>query len=67
MECNDLPQLDETTDAIAGRLNVTPFKSRFLLEHIYNDLTEEEKKAVCVIWLIHIILVMSFKIYTNKH
>jgi len=45
MECNDLPQLDETGDAIAGRINVTPFKSRFLLEHIYNDLTEEEKES----------------------
>ena len=30
MECNDLPQLDESGDAMARRIDVSPFDSRFM-------------------------------------
>jgi len=42
MECNDLPQLDESGDAMARRIDVSPFESRFMTYDRYNELTEEE-------------------------
>ena len=42
MECNDLPQLDESGDAMARRIDVSPFDSRFMTFDRYNELTEEE-------------------------
>lgn len=42
MECNDLPQLDESGDAMARRIDVSPFDSRFMTYDRYNELTEEE-------------------------
>lgn len=43
MECNDLPQLDTPDDAIARRIDVTPFGSKFMNSHAYDELTKEEK------------------------
>lgn len=43
MECNDLPQLDESGDAMARRIDVTPFDSMFMNSHLYEGLTNEEK------------------------
>ena len=45
MECNDLPQLDETGDAMARRIDVTPFDSRFVNQHRYDELSDEEKAS----------------------
>jgi len=45
METNDLPQLDETGDAMARRIDVTPFDSRFLNQHRYDELNDEEKAS----------------------
>lgn len=43
MECNSLPQLDESDDAVARRIDVTPFDSKFMNPHTYEELTSEEK------------------------
>ena len=45
MECNDLPQLDESGDAMARRIDVSPFDSRFMTYDRYNELTEEEMET----------------------
>ena len=45
MECNDLPQLDESGDAMARRIDVSPFDSRFMTYDRYHELTEEELKT----------------------
>ena len=45
MECNDLPQLDESGDAIGRRIDVTPFDSKFLTETKWENRTEEEKQS----------------------
>ena len=42
MECNDLPQLDESGDAIGRRIDVSPFDSKFLTETKWENRTEEE-------------------------
>ena len=42
MECNDLPQLDETGDAITRRIILIPFTSRFLTDTMYKNTTQEE-------------------------
>jgi phage/plasmid-associated DNA primase len=45
MECNDLPQLDESGDAMARRIDVTPFDSMFMNSHTYEGLTNEDKST----------------------
>ncbi len=45
MECNDLPQLDESGDAIGRRIDVSPFDSKFLTEARWNARTEAEKQS----------------------
>ncbi len=42
MECNDLPQLDESGDAIGRHIDVSPFDSKFLTETKWENRTEEE-------------------------
>lgn len=44
MECNDLPQLDESGDAIGRRVDVSPFDSKFLTQARWDVRTEEELK-----------------------
>ncbi len=44
MECNDKPKFDEANDAIARRLLDVPFKNKFVDEHMYAELKEEEKQ-----------------------
>ena len=44
MECNDLPQLDESGDAISRRIDVTPFNSKFLTQARWDIRTDEEKE-----------------------
>ena len=44
-EFNDLPQLDESGDAIGRRLMVQAFISRFLTHAQYDELDEEQKKT----------------------
>lgn len=41
MECNDLPLLDETNDAIIRRLRVVPFISSFVSKSIYDELEDK--------------------------
>ena len=40
-ECNDLPRLDETGDAIWRRLEVIPFNSSFVEKRVYDELDDE--------------------------
>ena len=42
MECNELPKLDESGDAMARRLDVTPFDARFMNINRYEELSEDE-------------------------
>ena len=42
MECNALPALDETTEGVIRRIDVTPFESRFLTQDRYEVLQEKE-------------------------
>ena len=49
LECNELPKMDETTDAIVRRVDVTPFVSKFVEQATYNDLTPEEREAQNII------------------
>jgi phage/plasmid-associated DNA primase len=44
-EFNDLPQLDESGDAIGRRLMVQVFSSRFLTHAQYDELNEEQKNT----------------------
>ena len=42
MECTDLPQLDESGDAIGRLIDVSPFESMFLTDRKWENGTEEE-------------------------
>ena len=42
IECNDLPRLDETTEGVIRRIDVSPFLSRFLTPERFEAITEEE-------------------------
>ena len=48
LECNDKPKLKESNDADAliRRILDIPFKNKFVDKSIYDELTEDEKKAV---------------------
>jgi P4 family phage/plasmid primase-like protien len=41
LECNELPQIDEVTEAINRRLRIIPFISRFVSEQSYNILEDK--------------------------
>ena len=43
IECNDKPQLNEVSDALARRVLDIPFKSRFVKNDIYEELDDNEK------------------------
>ena len=42
--CNDKPKSNEVNDAVARRIMDIPFKSKFLDQHEYDKLNDEEKK-----------------------